>query len=226
MTTPSERFADALARLRQQAISQRDIAATLGTRPQFISDIKAGRCALSPAFAFRMEHAYGLSHDWLLTGEGEPWVDVEPAGTSEQGAPGLEDEFLPLLEEVVPGDPRQSSRWNGAQYPVLAHHARPAVDGGHRYVLRVSADDACEGLQPEDFVLIENNTAMGPELGRYAVCPIRRGERNTLGAAAWDERTQFWLPTDRCGSETRRDAQTAEVLGVCVAIIWRRLVGR
>lgn len=225
MSTPNKRLSKILAQLKASGISQREIAKKIDTPAQYISDIKAGRSTLTSTFALRLERSFGVSHDWLLKEEGEPWIaeaakdDYPPFGQS------TEVEALPLLDTVVGDNPSRSSDWNGARYPVFAAQARPSLADAYRYVLRVSEGNACEELKPGDLVLVENRPAITLKSASDRLCAVRVGDVNTLDTVTPCSRPPGYR-LRRLGDAARRpDAEEQEIhiLGICVSLLWRKL---
>ena len=62
---------------KSKGISQREIAKTLGTTPQYINALFKGRTKIGKAQAEKLENSFGLSAYWLLTGKGSMLVEDE-----------------------------------------------------------------------------------------------------------------------------------------------------
>lgn len=63
----AERFAQAIAHCK---VNQTEFSRQLGASPGFISDVVRGRKKPGAEFLFAMRKKFGISIDWLLTGEG------------------------------------------------------------------------------------------------------------------------------------------------------------
>jgi len=226
MSTPRERLAGILAQLKASGIPQQEVAKRMGTPPQFLSDVKSGRSTLTPAFAVRLERAFGINHGWLLQEEGEPWLTDLPKEAHPSVGPGAEMERLPLLDTVVAGDSSQAADWYGARYPVFAGQARSAVAGGDRYVLRLSQENAFGEFKADDLVLIENRPDISPKVAVGKVCTVHVGGDRRLDALVWDEKRRR-MCLAQSGMEFADDheaeRQGVQILGICVSLIWRRI---
>lgn len=66
---------DRLQELRRTfGISQRELAKRVGVTSQLISMMETGRTQLSHLTAKAMEAEFGVSHEWLMNGEGEMFI--------------------------------------------------------------------------------------------------------------------------------------------------------
>ena len=62
----------------EKHISQKEVADTIGIRPQYINAIFSGRRAIGHKIADKLAEQYNISKVWLLTGEGEMLVEENP----------------------------------------------------------------------------------------------------------------------------------------------------
>lgn len=146
----SKRFRRALKAL---GLTQAAMAREMGVDRCYVHDLVSGRKRVSNAFARYLELKFGLGTTWLVAGEGEMWVRPRPSPTEASAAEVID---LPLLNEVVMGDPRSHARWNGAKQPTLGALLKPATPNSAFYVLNVPDaklfSDVCKG----DLLLVEN----------------------------------------------------------------------
>lgn len=56
---------------REQGITQLEVARKLGVSKQYISNILNGRVVIGKGLAARLSLSFGISQEWILTGEGE-----------------------------------------------------------------------------------------------------------------------------------------------------------
>jgi len=226
MEASVERFARVLAELKASGVSQREVGKRLDTPAQFLTDIKAGRSSLTPAFAFRLERTFGVSHEWLLHGKGEPWLREVPKGAPPAPQPNVDIGFLPLLDTVVEGDPQSSPQWNGTQYPVFRTHVAGQSSGARRYVLRVAEANAFDPINTSDLLLIENRLDIPLESVSGKLCTIRFEGRLTLDIPVLDGKNEKCALT-HVGREVNlrkketRDGPSFKILGQCMSLIWR-----
>lgn len=89
-------------------LTQEEFANNLSITGSYISDVERGKSVISNSILCLMEINYRINRDWLLKGEGEPfvkeWLDNKLNLFAEQGGPIL-DNFKMELEVVNPSNP-------------------------------------------------------------------------------------------------------------------------
>ena len=115
-------FSEVIERMKRAANLKNDsrVARTLGVTPQAISNYKK-RGAIPADLILRFADLYGLSVDWLVTGEGEPYrpgyegkvippmsaaEGMAPYGGYGKGLKGLADFAALAPEEILTGNDR------------------------------------------------------------------------------------------------------------------------
>ncbi len=148
------------------------MAADMGVSQSLVSKIVRGVQGAGRQFLARLEAQPGIRAEWLLHGEGEPFV-MPLAGT------------LPVADRVLPGPPNAHAiLLTGDRHPVAM-----AFDSGSRYWLRLSATeplltvDALE-LRTGDHLLLETDTSWThrADLLPGRICGLRR---SSGGAATY-----------------------------------------
>ena len=74
-----QRVLDRLLELKREGESDAAFARRIGLQPQHLSNYRSGRHGLSLQTAVRIARNTGLSLDWLLRGEGEPFREPDRA---------------------------------------------------------------------------------------------------------------------------------------------------
>ncbi len=200
-----------LAMLRESGVSQHDIGVRTGVGSQYVSDVKNGRRALTELFARRLADEFGVDSRWLLTGIGVPPMSTldQVAGTRRGRSPTV---VLPVLPELVDGNPRAAACWDGTMVELGIPAAVAAVERAvDPYVLQLGHGDRDGRLRVRDLILISQ--AAEPE----ASLAVVRGDG--------------FLRLVRCSRSGRwRDvengdplADNPEVIGRGIAIVWGSL---
>ena len=204
------RFSDFLAFMKQRGISQAEIAARLGLPRQYVTNVKRGDRVLTELFARRVAEEFGVDHFWLLKGTG---TMQRPSAVTPHTAPcEMNSIVLPLLTQLVSGEPRRSPVWDGAVLTVTGPAAYAVGDSVHSYVYRVSDDDYSGRLKRGDLVLICQGDSK--EL-RSRLVLADGGDRPTL---AWTTDDGRWKST-RTG---RAVSANSKIIGYCLGIVWAR----
>lgn len=203
-----ERLRQLLDQLAALGVSQRQVAADLGLPSNYVSDVKNGHRDLQEWFAHSFGRLYGVSSNWILTGEGRP-QQVKIGAAASQAAALL----LPLLSEPWIGEPRDAPSWDGAVIEVSGRAAAAAGAATRPYVLCAAENDRAGRIRSGDLLLVCQAPAEGPPRGAY-VLARRRGQ------------LQLALASERglvSAASGRSLGAAAEVVAHCVGIIWARL---
>lgn len=102
---PATPFAERLIQARG-AMSRDDAAAALGCKTDTLGDYERGRTFPPPEVLERVPDVYGVSLDWLITGQGEMRRQTAPAdgvsSTANTTASAVDEELLARIgEEIV-----------------------------------------------------------------------------------------------------------------------------
>jgi transcriptional regulator with XRE-family HTH domain len=202
------RFRLMLGILHQQGTSQQEVGLRTGAGPQYVSDVKTGRRALTELFARRLAQEFGVDHQWLLTGrgrlrQGEIRDQIlrhrSPAGPM----------VLPVLELLVSGDPWTAPCWDGSTVELTglaaAMAAERAVDP---YVLRLRHGDRDGRLRVNDLVLISQAAEPDATLVVASIGGSLRLIRVGRSGLKRDLETGESVPPD------------TQTVGHCVAVVW------
>ncbi len=136
-----------------------------------------------------------------------------PSATAQPKAPsGVDSTVLPLLTELVSGEPRRSPAWDGAVISVTGPAVYALGDSVHSYVFRVSDDDSSGRLKRGDLVLICQSD---PKDAPSKLVLLEVGGRPTL---AWTTEDGRWKST-RTGRAVSAESKT---IGHCVGLVWAR----
>ena len=121
MAEQGERFERLLADLADRGLTQAEVGQRIGLPPQVVSDIKRGRRAVSYQVASKAEEMFGVSHQWLLRGEGEMYVSTK----DDRPRVRVELVLLPLLDRISPEIPPTDSLWPLTMHPIPEARFRP-----------------------------------------------------------------------------------------------------
>jgi transcriptional regulator with XRE-family HTH domain len=204
------RFREFLRWVKGQGMSQTEVADRLGLPRQYLTNVKNGNRVLTELFARRVADEFGVDHFWLLNGTG---TMQRPAVVPQSKAPsGVDSIVLPLLTELVSGEPRRSPAWDGAVVSVTGPAVYAVGDSVHSYVYRVSDDDSSGRLKRGDLVLICQGDPKDPP---SKLVLLEVGDRPTL---AWSTNDGRWKST-RTGRVVSAESKT---FGHCLGIVWAR----
>jgi transcriptional regulator with XRE-family HTH domain len=204
------RFSEFLASAKQHGMSQTKVAARLDVPRQYVTNVKNGDRVFTESFARRVAEEFDVDHLWLLNGTGSmqrPSLFTQPKVPA-----GADSTVLPLLTELVSGEPRRSSAWDGAVVSINGPAVYLVGDAVHSYVYRVSDDDSSGRLKRGDLVLICQGE---PQDSPSTLALLAVGERPTL---AWSTDDGRWKST-RTG---RVVSAESEAIGYCLGIVWAR----
>jgi len=204
------RFREFLTWAKQHGMSQTAVADRLGLPRQYLTNVKNGGRVLTELFARRVADEFGVDHFWLLNGTGTMQrPSVVPQSKAASGADLI---VLPLLTELVFGEPRRSPAWDGAVVSITGPAVYAVGESVHSYVYRVSDDDSSGRLKRGDLVLICQGE---PNDSRCKLVLLDVGDRPTL---AWNTGKGRWKST-RTGRAVSAESKT---IGHCLGIVWAR----
>lgn len=205
-----KRFRLALAWLRTRGVSQQQIALQTGVGAAYVSDIKAGRRALSELFARRLADKFDVDSDWILTGKKSSFGYRLGLRLGRRGLGSLHG--LPVLSEPIGGDPRSSPLWDGSTVELTSRAAQSAAERAvNPYVLRLGHADHAGRLQINDLILVSQAAAPDAQFVVVVVGDRLRLARLRDSGELRDVETGKRLPSK------------APVVGHCIAIIWSPL---
>ncbi len=203
-----ERLNQLLGQLAERGLSQRRIAADLGLPGNYVSDLKNGHREVQEWFAHSFGRVYGVSPQWLLTGEGD-MQQVKIGAPSSKAAALL----LPVLSLPFIGEPRQAPAWDGAVVELTGRPAAAAGAATQPYVLRAARGDQSGRIRGGDLLLVSQSPAEPPPPGAYVIAR-QRGRLQLAQVAARG------LVSAESGQAL---GPAAEVVARCVGIVWAAL---
>ena len=206
----AKRFREFLDWAKQQGMSQTEVATRLGLPRQYVTNVKAANRVLTELFARRVSEEFGVDHRWLLHGKGTGVMQRPAVGSQTMVSSGAESIFLPLLYELVSGEPRASTDWNGALVSITGPAVYAVRESEHPYVYRVSDDDSTGRLKQGDLVLVCQGETSGTSSGLFV---LEVGHQPTL---AWRIDNGRWKSAVR----GRTVSAKSKITGHCLGIIW------
>lgn len=193
-----------LEQLAEQGISQQQIARQLNVPASYLSDVKLGRKTLTDTFGRFFCSEFGVGLDWLLDGVGP---QTKPQLSSPPDAAKSAQVMLPVLSELIQGNPEDSPAWDGSRVEVAGVAAARALRADHPYVLKSPVDDKLGRIKKNDLLLIDQNAS--EEATLLVVLDVRE-----LHLA---RRTQRGYQAVESGRAMRA---AATPVGACLGIIW------
>jgi transcriptional regulator with XRE-family HTH domain len=206
-----ERLNVLLDRLQAQGITQREVGVRTGVGSQYVSDLRAGRRAVTELFARRMGEEFNFDFLWLLTGAGDlrrPSA-LDPGEATSSRSPGVV--LLPLLRCPELGDPRATASWDGSLFELTGQPAAIAARAVNPYVLRLGHGDYGGQLQLGDLLLVSQAAEAQAPLAVVRQRDILSIARLTDGGKWRSLETGKLVP----GS--------VEPVARCVGLVWRPL---
>lgn len=202
-----QRLRETLKRLLQQGMSQHEIAQRAEVPPQYLSDVKAGRKAVTELFARRLAERLGVDYQWLMQGR---CVRVAPADRHAPGAGAVGGILVPVLDGPCLGAPQESTAWDGSVVELAGPAAVAARGAKNPYVLRLSTGSRAMQI-PLGALLL---ASQGVDPSRK-VAVLRTGD--TLCLAQRDERDPDSWREVRAG---KRLGGSVKVVGCILGVIW------
>jgi plasmid maintenance system antidote protein VapI len=204
-----QRFMKLLESLAVKGISQQAAAIRMQVPPQYISDVKSGRRAVTELFARRFGQEFGIDYNWLLGAE--TGIDV-PMDSISAANPDTGKVRLPVLPHPVRGEPHTCATWDGTSVELAGTVAMKVLIADKPYVLRFGAIDRLGIILKNDLVLISQ--ANNPKAKIHV---LSQGTKMFL--ARRNPRRQ-WEPVFK--SRMISD-QPISLAGHCLGIVWRSL---
>jgi transcriptional regulator with XRE-family HTH domain len=203
----ASRLSSLLQDLANKGVKQSRVAAMIGVKPQYLSDVKNGRRPLTELVARRLGEAFYVDYEWLLGISS----DLNWGGISLAGVPRDLCRVLPLLSFPIAGEPKADPSWLGSSFEVFGVAAAKSSLAVQPYILRLSDRDIKGRLQIGDLLLISQTPNQSAEfniLRPQKKCHICR--RGSKGA---------WVDI----ATGRKIAPDSPITGHCVGIIWAEL---
>lgn len=141
-------------------MTQHQIAQRASVTSQYLSDVKNGQRTLTEPFAHCLADTFGVDYLWLL-GQGSDPAPVTLRGSAATLTKSLQ---LPLLGELVEGDPRDGDGWDGAMIELAGAAAAKAAKAQQPYIVRFAGQDPLGRLRKGDLLLISQVVASTAEL--------------------------------------------------------------
>ena len=206
------RFCEFLTWAKQGGISQTEVATRLGVPRQYVTNIKAGNRVLTELFARRVAEEFDVDHLWLLRGTGAGITPRPSVASQQETSSATGTILLPLLAELVSGEPCRSPSWDGALVSITGPALRAAGDSSHSYVYRATDDGSTGRFKRGDLLLICQGN---PESPPSQLVLLELGDRPTL---AWRTDDGRW----KSAFTGRAVSTKAKVIGHGVGMIWSR----
>jgi transcriptional regulator with XRE-family HTH domain len=196
-----------LQKLREQGLSQHEIAQRACVPSQYLSDVKTGRRVMTELFARRLAEEFGVDYLWLLEGRGNMTrPTVQGPAHARRGV------LVPVLSEPFIGDPRSATTiWGGNLIELSGPAAALAEQCRHPYVLRLGQDAHDGSFKVGDQLLVSQTPEQDASVALLRVSDVLRLARRS-GARQWRD-----LLTGR------KMPKPVDLAGRCVALIWRLL---
>jgi len=194
---------------RNQGLTQKAFADSLGIAQGYLSNIECGRQAPSDTLLIALRHLYRLDERWLLSGEGEPDTGAlgVPESTSESSAGRM-----PLLKRIPPDFPDGLEAGD-----VLAYVSLPGGAPGS-CAIQAYGDFMAPTIQDSDLVFFRPGGE--PENGDIVLVNskwddifLRRYRVNHDGA---------WLSPDNSAYAPFQVEAHTRIIGI-VTDVWRRM---
>jgi hypothetical protein len=131
-----ERLKTELKRLLRQGLSQYEVAQKVGVPPQYLSDVKNGRRAVTELFARRLAERLGVDYQWLVRGR---CVKVSPADRNAPHTGTTSGVLVPVLNAPCVGNPQQAPAWDGSFVELAGPAAVAGRSATKPYALRLPA---------------------------------------------------------------------------------------
>ena len=130
----------------------KSIYKTIGCRSQYVSDLRSGKSKNPGAdFVLKLIKAFNLNHDWLLTGEGNMFVDEPGTAVAEPVAK------IPLLRQSVscgPGEEWQDA--DSVECYIEPMHLLPSLKDRAVYAFRARGTSMVgAGIDDGDIILFD-----------------------------------------------------------------------
>jgi len=202
------RFREFLNWAKQHGKSQTEVGVRLGLPRQYVTNVKTGSRVLTELFARRVAGEFDVDYLWLLDGVG---VMQRHSMASQPKASSVADTILlPLLSELVSGEPRRSPSLDGALVAIIGPALYAAGDSVHPYVFRVTDDDSTGRFKQGDLILICQGDRKDPP---SQLVLLELGKRRTL---AWRTGDGRW----KSAFTGRAVSTKAKTVGHCLGVLW------
>ena len=196
------RLADLLKLLAQQGLTQQQVASRANLPPQYLSDLKCGRRPMTELVARRLGEEFDINHHWLL---GTSNTMEPPESRSGHSAARPDDNWLPVLNIPIDGEPRAYLAWDRTMVELSGAVADMLVQAQSPYALRFGHNDVKGRLRKRPCA----DFAVGITRCGNLCCPIeeqafsRSTRRGCVGAGCQRERFAKHLPR---GGTLRRNS--------------------
>jgi transcriptional regulator with XRE-family HTH domain len=194
---------------RDQGLTQKAFADSLGIAQGYLSSIECGRQIPSDTLLIALRHLYRVEERWLSSGEGEPYI--EALGPRE-GEPMSSAGRTPLLKRISPDFPQ------GLQSEDILGHVSFPECSPECYALLAYGDFMAPTIQDNDVVLFKPGGEPGNGdivlvNSKWGDIFLRRYRVNADGA---------WLSPDNSAYAPFQPEPHSRIIGVVVDI-WRKI---
>lgn len=203
----AKRLDQLLDNLAGQGFTQQKIAAELGIPPNYLSDLRHARRAITDQFCHTFGQQFLISFQWLASGEGSK----SSPQISPLKAAAIGNLVLPVLPKPYTGDPRHCQEWDGCQLEITGAAAAAAGRASSPYILRLASHDNAGRLKLGDLILISQSATGVSEI-------VILKHRNQLLLARKDKKND-WLTL----SSGKHLSAKTDIVGQCLGIVWAGL---
>ena len=199
-----QRLHEFLELLRQQGLTQQQIASKARLPVQYLSDIKNNRRPLTELAARRLADEYEINYQWLLgISDSMENPRPRPAATGKL--------WLPLLPFPIEGEPRANPNWDGTGVEIAGAAAAKLALAQQPYILRFGHNDVRGRLRKGDLILISQTPSAQAEISvvkhRKKLFLARRNEDGSWERAANGQTLPVGSP----------------IAGCCLGVVWSSL---
>lgn len=203
-----KRLGELLRTLKEQGVTQQQVAARARVPAQYLCDVAAGRRTLTELFARRLQEEFRVDYLWLL-GQSS---SMEPTGAGNPSpSVGLPRVWLPVFPHPIESDPYAHPLWDGTAWEVIGLPAARVRTATSPYVLRFGADDRQGRLQKNDCLLLSQT------VDHYSEIYVVKASGKAFLARRGGE--TIWEPLD----PRRETTSAATPIGQVLGILWARL---
>jgi len=142
-------------------MSQKDFAARIGVGQRSIHDWEAGKASPGARALAAIHKVFNVNVHWLLTGEGEPYIEDSRKAEPRNGAP-TDYHFVPLVEGRVTAGPEGGLLYDEPidHYPfkktwILNKFGRDSAHHKALVLVRVTGDSMISTINPGELVLVD-----------------------------------------------------------------------
>ncbi|MFT4558052.1 MAG: transcriptional regulator with XRE-family HTH domain [Planctomycetaceae bacterium] len=202
-----QRFEELLETLAKQGLTQRNVAEQVNIPAQYVSNLKTGQRTLTELAARRFGAVFDCNYQWLLGHSDDRSVPDLKGSAGDSPGRGV-----PVFDELIEGDPRSNTGWDGATVELSGAAAARATQCHRAYVLRSSVEDVDGRIRQGDLLLISQSVESNAEI--QVVQHRKRLLLTRIGVDGQQIRI----------SDGQALAGNCEVVGHCAGIVWASML--